>query len=145
ARDPHVRVAAFSESLAGAIRDEGDPRAVGRPLWIGVVPIFARSDPLRCAGLYVNDEDVAAFVVEPTRVVELVRRMKVMAHVAARWMFIARACATEQDDARAIGRPLHGARAVSVIGQAARLAALHRQQIDLRARRLGGARRAQGT
>jgi hypothetical protein len=137
---PYVRVAALVEGFARAVGDEGDLSAVGRPLRVCVVPIVAGSDLPRRAALNVNDEDVAALVVEPARVVELVGRVLVVAHVGRRRARVALSRAAQDREARPVRRPLNVRRAVLQVRHAARLAAVERKHIDLRARRLRHAR-----
>ena len=138
---PDVRVVAVVEGLAGAVGDEGDLPAVGRPLWIGVVPVVARRQLRRAARLDVDHPQVRALVIEPAGVVELVVRVQVVAHIARRLCRVARTAAADRDQLRAVGRPLKAGDAVQEVRHAVRLASRQRQQPHLGARIVVAGRR----
>ncbi len=70
--NPDICVAILFILFAGAIRNESDAPAVGRPLGIAIVPVVAMRDRSRFAGFHVNDPKVCAPVIKPTGVVEFV-------------------------------------------------------------------------
>src|SRR5215468_7275210 len=77
-----------------------------------------------------------ATIIEPAGVVELVRRVLVMSHVASVFAFrptVARADATDSDQPAAVGRPAKGAHAILEICKPFGFATAHGQQIDLSA------------
>jgi len=69
---PDVLIVSTFVLLAGAVGNERDAGAVRRPLRIGIVPVFARSDLILFAGRCINHPKVTALVVVPAGVVELV-------------------------------------------------------------------------
>ena len=116
--DPDVGIAAVVKSFSGAVGDKGDARAIGRPLWVGIVPILTVGDSLSVAAGHVDDPEMASLVVEPAGVVELVIDMRVMADVAlaVRWCDVVhRARGADENDARTLGRPLVGLNAVELL------------------------------
>ena len=134
---PHIRVAVVFILFARAVRDESDLHPIRRPLRIIVVPVIARGDHAGLAGLYTRDPDVTAAIIEPAGVVELVGKGFVMPHIAVVFVtgaIVARPGAAHTGEPRPIGRPLKAVDAVLEISDAARFAAVHRQDVDLRAR-----------
>src|SRR5207237_6034336 len=79
---PDIGVAILVIFLAGAVRNEGDALSIRRPLRIAVIPIVAFGDLFGVAGLYINDRQMCAPIIEPTSVIEFVRAIPVMTHVA---------------------------------------------------------------
>src|SRR5260221_571733 len=106
---PDILVVAVLVLLASAVRYERDARPIGRPLRIGIVPFLARSDLAFFAGGCIDHPNVAALVIEPSGVVELVGNMLVVPNVAlaaAGGHLIARPAAADCDESLAIRRPL---------------------------------------
>ena len=129
--DPHVGVAILVVFLTGAIRDEGDALAVGRPLRIAVVPIVAVRNRSRFAGLHIDDPKMGAPIVEPSRIVEFVGNMFVVSNVAASARVNLKRSVTWPDTAHhdqtgSIRRPAKEADTVFKIRDALRFAAVHR-------------------
>ena len=128
---PHVAVAVLVIFLAGAIRDEGDALAVGRPLGIAVVPVVAMRNRSRFAGLHIDDPKMGAPIVEPSRIVEFVGNMFVVSNVAASARVNLKRSVTWPDTAHhdqtgSIRRPAKEADTVFKIRDALRFAAVHR-------------------
>src|SRR5271166_5036831 len=137
---PDVAVVVFIVLVTGAVGDEGDARGVGRPLRIEVVPIVAAGELLVLAGCGVDDPDVAALVVVPAGVVELVGEVLVVADVGlpvSRCDLVRWAGAREDREALAVGRPLVGRHAVLQVADYLGFAAGHREDADLRACAVG--------
>src|SRR5258705_12225575 len=79
-------------------------------------------------------------IVKPTGIVELVRSIFVVTYVASVFALraiVARSGSTNDDKTIAIRRPLKAVHAILETGEAPRLAAIHRKQVDLRVWRLG--------
>ena len=92
------------------------------------------------AGGGVDHPEMAALVVEPAGVVELVGNVRVVADVALARVggdVVAGPGAGESDEALAVGRPLEGGDAILQMGQHLGFAAGHREHADLRARAVG--------
>jgi len=104
--DPDVGVLAIVEGFSSAIGDEGDARAVGRPLRVAVVPVLAIGDLFGIAAGKGDDPQMAALVVVPTGVIELVLDMRVVVDVAlaiGRGDGVGRTGRTDGNDAGAVG------------------------------------------
>ena len=136
---PDVGVVAAVEFLAGAIGYKRNARGIGRPLGIGVVPIVAGSYLAIFSGSCVDYPQMAAFVVEPAGVIELVIDVPVVADIAFAGVtfisiggdFIAWARAAHCDESFAIRRPLKRAHAVFQMAGYLRFAAIHIQDANL--------------
>ena len=112
---------------------------IGRPLRIGIVPVVAGGDLLGVAGGGVHHPEMAALVVVPAGVVELVRDVRVVAHVALAGggrHVVAGPGAAHHYQPLSVGRPLKRARAVLEVSERQGFAAIHGKNADLRALRL---------
>ncbi len=137
--NPDVAIVAVVVFVAGAVGNERDAGAVGRPLRIEIVPIVAAGELLIFAGGGVDEPEVAAPVVEPAGVVELVGDVLVVADVAFARVgrdVVAGAGAGKRDEAGAVGRPLEGGHAIFQMAHHLSFAAGHRE-----GDRFAGARR----
>src|SRR5438132_1162430 len=79
------------------------------PVEIGVVPFIPGGDLFCRTRLRIDDEDMASAIVEPTRIVELVRDMRVMSHIASVFILaaiVARPDTTQAGKPLSVGRPL---------------------------------------
>src|SRR5471030_256154 len=120
--------------FAGAVGDKRNPRGIGRPLRIGIVPIVARRDLPARAGHGIDHPEMAALVVEPAGVVELVGDVRIMAHVALSRRgrhVIAGAGPAQHRQTFAVGRPLKRSRPVLQMCQRQSLAAIQMQNVNL--------------
>src|SRR5207245_6732107 len=111
-----------------------------RPVRIAVVPISAFGELPGAAALYLDDPKMRAPVVKPTRVVEFVGNVFVVAHVAAIAVFragVAGADPTYDYQACSVGRPAKDAHSIFQIRDSSGLTAIHREQVNLIARLLG--------
>src|SRR6266436_6754928 len=129
-RQPNLRVIPFV-NFAG----EGNALSVRGPLRIAVIPIIAVSDLLRATSLHIDDPKVSAPIIEPTSIIEFVRTIPVVPHVAAIAAFgagigpaIGWTDATDDHQTSSIRRPAKYADAILQIGNSLRFAAVHRQQ-----------------
>src|SRR6266852_3846397 len=105
---PNISISILFVLFPGPIRDKSEARSVRRPLRIAVVPIVAFGDLFRAARLQLDDPKVRPPVIKPPRVIELVRTVLVVTHVAA--IFILSAVITGSNPAddhqtRSIRRP----------------------------------------
>src|SRR5437667_7112837 len=106
---PNISVSILFVLFPGPIRDESEAGSVRRPLRIAVVPIVAFGDLFRAARLYLDDPKVCPPVIKPTGVIELVRTVFVVTHVAAIFTVaraaVARTYSADDYQPRPIGRP----------------------------------------
>src|SRR5437762_11161788 len=105
---PDVCIAILVKLFAGAVRNKGDARAIRRPLRVRIIPVNAFCDLFRISRCDFNDPKVSASVVEPTTIVEFVRRILVVTHVAAIFTFgtaVAWSYAADGNQPRAVRRP----------------------------------------
>src|SRR5258707_7797792 len=112
---PHVRGAVLVVLLAGAIRNEREARSVRRPPRIAVVPPVAFGNLFCAACLHRDNPQMRASIVEPTGVVEFVRSVFVMTHVAAVFVIgatVTGADPTDDHESTAVRRPAKRAYAV---------------------------------
>ena len=132
---PDVFIVALVVLLAGAVGYEGDARRIGRPLRIGIVPVFAGCDLLGGARRGIRHPQVAAFVVVPARVVELIGDVRIVPHVALalrRGDVVARSGAAQHHESGRIRRPLEGIHAVLQTRSHLRFPAIQAEYPDLR-------------
>jgi hypothetical protein len=132
--NPNVFVVTVFEFFAGAVGDEGEAGAVGGPLGISVVPVFAGGDlPGDSIGSADNPE-MASFVIEPAGVIELVGDVLLVADIA----FLVGGSdgvtgpgLANGDEAVALGGPLIGGNAILHAGDRESFAAVHAHDVDL--------------
>src|SRR5438034_9421862 len=84
---PNISVSILVVLFSSAIRNECEACSIGRPLRIAVIPIVAFGDLFAFARPRVNDPKMRAAIIEPTRVVELVRGVLIVTDIAAIFVF----------------------------------------------------------
>ena len=142
---PHVGVMAVIVFVAGPIRHKCNVCAIRRPLRIGIVPVVTRRDLLILARSRIHYPQMAALVVVPTRVIELIQDVPVMADIApvgVAWDLIAGTNAADGDEALPVRRPLKHRNAVFQMARHLRFSAIHIEDADLWAGGFGWCTRA---
>src|SRR5439155_17842433 len=105
---PYISIAILVVFFSRTIRNKRDPGSIRRPLRIAIIPVVPFGKLLCVAVVDIDDPKVGAAVVEPTRVVEFVRSVLVVADVAVIATVravVAGNCATDNNETPSVRRP----------------------------------------